>query len=352
MSAPPGAYGQPVSAPTGAYGQPPAQPPYGTPVSAPPGAYGQPTVNWPAGPTPPQPSRTGRTVAIVLGVTVPLVLIVCVVAGLLIPRVLNNQAGPGSTAAPNPTEEGPVVPAVGDCWVAFLVPSPFYESAEEAERVSCDEEHMLETIAVGDLTDAASPPDEYSDEAREIYRGCEQTAQEFLGAPWRSTYTWLVLAVPSRAAWRDGARWYRCDLTVNRAYYQTRPARTTGSLRGNAEPITCLTWLATDASLMDIDPIDCNEAHEGELAGVYPVPSGADFSDTDALTRLFDDMCTDVVEEFLGVSRIPNELSFWFSWPNEDDLEQWVLCLVSADENNRAFVGSLRGIGTGPIPFV
>ena len=364
-----GAYGPPVSAPPGQpgpYGPPPGQPPYGPPVSAPPGAYGQPgpygqpaaygqpgpygPVTWP-GASPP-PSRTGRTIGIVLGVTVPVVVLVCALVGLfVVPRVLDDQQASPSSPTPSLSEEPLAVPAVGDCYVALLVPSPFNDSAEQAERVACDEEHMVETIAVGELADSASPPDQYSLEARQLYRECEQAAQEYLGMAWRSTYTWLVLSVPSRSAWADGARWYRCDLTVNEGFYQTRPARTTGNLRGNAEPITCLTWYATESSLMDIEPSECDVPHQGELAGVFLVPEGTDYSDEDALTEQFADTCEDLVLDFLGTSEFPDELTFWFGWPNEDDFDQWVLCLVAASEANRAFTDSVRGVGTGPIPF-
>src|SRR5690606_17289446 len=165
---------------------------------------------------------------------------------------------------------------------AFLGGSPFNDEAEEAEPVPCDEEHTIETVAVGELTDVASPPTRSSTLARQLYRECEDAAQEFLGLPWRSTYTWLVLSVPSRRAWNDGARWYRCDLTMNNAFYQTIPDRTTGSLRDTAEPITCLTWLVVESQLSDIAPSDCTVQHEGELAGVFLVAEGTDYSDVDA----------------------------------------------------------------------
>ncbi|MBX6751137.1 MAG: septum formation family protein [Micromonosporaceae bacterium] len=285
--------------------------------------------------------------------TVPLIVVALAAVGLfVVPRVLSDQqASPSSSATPSPSEDLLAVPQVGSCHVAFLSPYPFNETAEEAERVPCDEEHMIETIAVGELADSTAPPSESSNEARRLYRECEEAAQEFLGVAWRSTYTWLVLSVPSPTAWDQGAHWYRCDLTVNRGFYQTSPARTTGTLRGNAQPITCLTWFATETRLSNIEHSECNVAHQGELAGVFPVPEGTDYSDIDALTAQFEDRCLGVVRDFVGIRPIPNELSFWYVWPYETDLDQWVLCLVAANEANRAFTASLRGIGAGPIPF-
>lgn len=371
---PPGPYGPPTQGtPSGPYGPLPQSTPYGqAPHSAPPGPYGPPPHSappgpygpstpysappgWPGGPPaqPPAPSRTGRTLAVVLGVTLPVIVIILAVVGLLVvPRVLNNlQADANSSITPSSTADPLAVPTVGSCYDHVLESSPFSSDAEEAELVPCNEEHTVETVAVGELADVARPPDMFSDRARELYRACEQGAQEYLGVAWRSTYTWLVLSVPSSAAWAEGARWYRCDLTVNGGFYQQRPERTTGSLRDGVEPITCLTWFATDNGLSRIEPSDCTDEHQGELAGVFPVPEDADYGDIDALVDQFDELCVPVVLDYLQADRIPDELSYWFAWPNETDFDQWVLCLVSAEEDNRSFVGSVRGLGSGPIPF-
>jgi len=289
----------------------------------------------------------------VLGVTVPLFVIALVVAGLVVIARMGSdeQAGPGAPT-PTPTEDPLAVPEVGSCYFTTTIGrSPFNANADNGERVPCDEEHTAETIAAGELPATAEPPSEPSDEARRLYRECERAAQDFLGVPWRSTYTYLVLSVPSRAAWQDGAHWYRCDLTRNRDLFLRSPDRTTGSLRGNTEPITCLTWTATESDLDDIWPSECDVPHEGELAGVFPVPEGSDYSDIDALMAQFYDQCDRLVLDFLGTDQFPDGVGYWFFYPYEEDLDQWVLCLASALEPNRAFTASLRGVGAGPIPF-
>lgn len=287
-----------------------------------------------------------------LGVTVPLLVVALVVVGLVViaRTATNEQAGPGSTTSPS---EGPLaVPAVGDCFFTTVIGrSPYNGSAEDAERVPCEEEHTAETIAVGQLAESAVRPHSTSDETRQLYNECEQAAEDFLGVPWRSTYTYLVLSVPSRSAWEDGARWYRCDLTRNRDFFLRSPDRTTGSLRGNTEPITCLTWFATETTLDNIEPSECDVPHQGELAGVFRVPEGSDYSDIDGLMADFHDRCERATLDFLGANQLPDGVGYWFFYPYEEDLDQWVLCLASAIEANRAFTASLRGIGAGPIPF-
>jgi hypothetical protein len=160
-----------------------------------------------------------------------------------------------------------------------------------------------------------------------------------------------TVAAQSRAAWDDGAHWYRCDLMVNRGRFQTRPARVTGSLRDNAAPITCLTWRILGDDLKGIEPSECDVPHQGELAGVFPVPEGADVSDRDTLRLEVQVGCLDAVYDFLGVDSLPRSLSVKYSLPHEESFEQWVVCLAAADDANRAFATSLRGLGAGPIPF-
>lgn len=287
----------------------------------------------------------------ILGVAVPILIVLLVVGLIFVPKILEEQAGPSPSGTTPAAEDPLALPVVGSCYEMSLGLGGFNSEAEEGRKVSCDDEHTLETIASAELADAAAPPDEFSDEARQLYRDCEQAAEEFLGMPFRSTYTWLILSLPSADAWDDGAHWYRCDLTANDGFYQMSVGRTTGSLRGNATPMTCLTWFATDSSLSDIEPSECNVEHQGELAGVVAMPEDLDFNDTDALTEEIDLLCDSVVTGFLGTSEIPDALSYWFTWPNETDLDQWAHCMVSASENNRGFTASLKGVGTGAIPF-
>jgi len=285
----------------------------------------------------------------VLGVTVPLVVVALAAVGLfVVPRVLDNQqAASDSSATPSLSADPQAVPEVGNCYLAFISPEPFNPTAEKAERVPCEEQHTLETIAAGELTTA--PPQMSSDEARQLYRECEQAALEYLGVPWRSTYTWLVLSVPSRAAWDEGAHWYRCDLMINRGFHQTRPDRTTGLIRDTATPMTCLTGHTRDGRFQNIQPSECNEPHDGEVAGVLPAPE--DVTDPDARRQRIQEECRGTVREFLGVATLPSDLTFWYTSPRADALEQWVVCVVGPRDYSRSVTASLRGIGSGPIPF-
>lgn len=90
--------------------------------------------------------------------------------------------------------------------------------ASSYEPVACTEPHTTETVHVGTLTDANAagtiPPVPGSAATRPVRAECEQRADEFLGAPWRHGRVELSVVLPAEQAWADGARWYRCDLSL------------------------------------------------------------------------------------------------------------------------------------------
>jgi hypothetical protein len=233
------------------------------------------------------------------------------------------------------------------------VSSKFNPVAEQADRVACEEEHTLETIASGPVDAVANPeqPGIATPVVRDLYAQCETEAETFLGAPWRTTYTLLVLSLPSTDAWRQGATWYRCDLAASDGIDQESTSPVTGTLRGTASPITCLSFTYQGTALGDIEPSDCTAPHHGEFAGLIRLPD-TDLLAGDALANDLSDRCEPVVLGFLGASRLANELTYWFIHDDTvNALDRNVLCVVAIDQDRGTVVGSLRGIGTGSIPF-
>jgi hypothetical protein len=258
----------------------------------------------------------------------------------------------GTPSAGDPTASVDIraVPAVGTCFVAEGS-STFNSGAERAERVACDREHTLETIASGPVDASASPepPAITSPVARDLYARCETAARGFLGVPWRTTYTMLALSLPSPDAWKQGATWYRCDLASSDLVAQETTFGVTGTLKGKAKPITCLSFTYEGTTLGDIQPSDCTAPHHGEFAGLVRLPDddlGADALRTDLSNR-----CRPVVLRFLDSNRIANELTYWFIYDDgANALDRNVLCLVAIDQNRGTVVGSLRGLGEGAVP--
>jgi hypothetical protein len=105
-------------------------------------------------------------------------------------------------------------PQLGAC--RLLEPADVSQSSNATKTVDCTAEHTAETYAVGPL------PDQFKDAAYDdkdlavfAYQTCATAFQSFLGADeslvMRTIVSWAWFR-PSKKAWDDGARWYRCDV--------------------------------------------------------------------------------------------------------------------------------------------
>jgi hypothetical protein len=65
-----------------------------------------------------------------------------------------------------------------------------------------------------------------------------------------------------------------------------------------------------------------------------------------------------LVLAFLGQLSLDAGLTYWAYSPGSGatngsaGLDEFVDCIVSAQDSQRTFVGSLRGVGSGPLPFL
>jgi serine/threonine protein kinase len=303
-----------------------------------------PGAGWPAQ-APPARRRRGLVAAVIIAVALPVVAALCFVVSSVLPDGTPNAGDPTTSI------DVRAVPAVGTCHLT-RVSSKFNPVAERSERVACKEKHTLETIASGPVDAAANPeqPGIASKVVRDLYARCETAAQKFLGAPWRTTYTMLVLSLPSADAWRQGATWYRCDLASSDFIAQETTFQVTGTLKGKAKPITCLSFTYQGTALGDIKPSDCTAPHHGELAGQVRLPD-TDRVAGDALRTDLSNRCRPVVLGFLDSSRIADDLTYWFIYDDTVNTpDRNVLCVVAIDQDRGTVDGSLRGIGAGAIP--
>jgi serine/threonine protein kinase len=330
-----------AAAPVATQTHPPA--PANVPLPNPPVLPGPPAVaGWPAQAPPARRQRRGLVAAILIAVVV-----LGVAGAFVLPRMLS-----GGTPSGDPTASADVlaVPAVGTCYLTGVI-SKFNPIADRSERVACKEKHALETIASGKVDAAANPepPGVASQAVRDLYARCETAAEKFLGAPWRTRYTMLVLSLPGAGPWRQGATWYRCDLASSDFSAKATTVQVTGTLKGKAKPITCLSFTYQGKALGAIEPSSCTAPHHGELAGLIRMPD-TDLAG-DALSRDLSNRCGPVVLKFLGSSRLANELTYWSIRDDTvNTLDRNVLCVVAIDQNRGTLVGSLQGIGAGAIP--
>lgn len=272
---------------------------------------------------------------------------------------------------------GPAAPAaVGSCHyfgkdrdVEASLPdmSAVVEPAEEETRdcVPADASsdtvvHDTETVYVGEFTGvqsaAPAPPGPGTAARKDAYARCLSEADGYLGGDWHQASVWIMLVLPSDAAWRSGAHWYRCDAgrTETPASYQ--PVMR-GSLRDGLAgerplAITCLiTNENADGQIVYSGASSCDKPHAAEYAGHFIAPAGAyPGDDTDAEL----DGCASVVARYLGFRSVA-------AWDNDKigtwalpfDKERWELgdrstrCFAYAFTASKVIIGSVKDIRRG-----
>ena len=226
--------------------------------------------------------------------------------------------------AAEPVDEEP--PALGAC--RLLTPEDVAQPANRTEAVDCAEPHTAETYAVGQL------PRSFEDAAYDdaqlgawAYSTCSKAFMEFLGADeslvMRTLMSWAWFR-PSKDAWDDGARWYRCDVVgggEQSKEYVELPETAKGLLLGRPKD----RWMvcADGPTVAGSVKVACTEPHqwravttislEGELGG-EGVPYPGDRI-VEVTTR---DFCSTSVGAALGY---PVDYDFGFTWFHEAEWE-------------------------------
>jgi hypothetical protein len=280
------------------------------------------------------PKRRGRIAAIVA-------LVVLAGAGglfVLWPR-LHRAADNTSTGTPAART---AMPAVGLCYNSLPSAPDVENTADTDPVVPCDQQHYLETFAVGLVDDAAanSPPGTDPLLAT-LYNKCSDLAEQFLGQPWPSTFSWVILSLPGDTARTNGAHWYRCDIAGNTAIGRQNPKTTTGSMHWKAPPITCF-----NVGGGAVTPLDCTNPHNGEVVSAWTVPASQSTQKPDG-TR-----CAVDVDNFINadISTVPGLQAVTFTTQSYV-VDQIILCVVQPKDPARTFSASLKNIGNKPLPY-
>lgn len=254
----------------------------------------------------------------------------CVLLGVLL---IGGLALAGCGEDLDPTDDPKQVdaispPAVGGC--RLLTPKQVGKADNATRTVACTKKHTAETYAAGEL------PKELEDasySSREValasYKLCSKAFSKHLGADesmvMRTVLSWAWFR-PSKKAWEDGARWYRCDLiggggqalTEGTQSYFPLPAVTKGLLRG-IKPSDDWMVCADGRTVRQSPKVPCSDKHTwravttiklGEEKEPYP-------GDHTALIKTRD-FCRSSVEAWLGY---PISFQFGFTWFHEAEWE-------------------------------
>lgn len=250
------------------------------------------------------------------------------------------------------------VPAVGACYLTHYVGT----GSGDVGVVPCaTQTHYVETAYVGIFTGAdaqrSAPPATDSPALPGAYAQCQKGAADYLGGDWHSAYLALGIVVPETAAWRGGARWFRCDLIHYSDLFEVAVVDH-GVLKGDlAGPRTtaigCLSTIVdkTTQAVIGSTPVDCGQPHAAEFAGTFtapdvPYPTGATEQE-----KMLSAGCGSVVATFLGLPpteqwQNPSVGRWAMGWTQA----RWALgdrttrCFAYAFTKSGMFVGSVKGI--------
>ena len=200
------------------------------------------------------------------------------------------------------------VPETGAC--RDLAASAISRSADATATVDCSKDHTAETFAVGEFPKAVAAAG-YDDRAlgRYMYRTCGAAYLRFLGgddsAALRSLFSWAWFR-PAEAAWKDGKRWYRCDLVggpVGATTLRDLPRSARGYLAGNptTSPHQEWTLCAKGETFSGSTKVPCSTEHDWRAVTTIKLgdPRDAYPGDRVAAYRT-NDFCTDSVRAYLG----------------------------------------------------
>lgn len=137
----------------------------------------------------------------------------------LLPSVSRPSQAPTSSASAK-ADAGE--PAAGQCWNASIKDAGDWAAWDGHAATSCDKSHTLYTYGVGHIsglqpTDwavSSSNPALRDDVAAAASKTCNAPYAKFLPTLTDISQSLLrvYFFVPSRAEWKSGARWVRCDL--------------------------------------------------------------------------------------------------------------------------------------------
>lgn len=219
-----------------------------------------------------------------------------------------------------PADEDP--PELGACRV--LEPDDVAKASNATATVDCSEEHTAETYAVGQLPNSFDDADyDDSDLGAWAYSTCSKAFADFLGADdslvMRTVVSWAWFR-PSKAAWDQGARWYRCDVVgggEQSREYVDLPATAKGLLLGRPKDA----WLvcADGPTVAGSVKVPCSQPHQWRAVTTISLTSLGSTYPGDRLVEVTTrDFCSKSVGAWLNY---PVDYDYGYTWFHEAEWE-------------------------------
>lgn len=210
-------------------------------------------------------------------------------------------------------------PEVGAC--RMLTPSDVKEPTNATRVVACTEPHTAETYEVGELP-AEIASKSYDDPAIAAWatEACRTRLAKFLKADESLMMRTVVSPVwfgPSKKAWGDGARWYRCDVVgggPQSEEYLALPQTTRGLLDGRPNDL----WMvcASGPTVEEAVKAPCTEPHDWRAVSTIKLGEPGDpYPGDQVVQERSHDFCSDQVAAYLGY---PVAFDMGITWFGED----------------------------------
>jgi hypothetical protein len=216
--------------------------------------------------------------------------------------------------------------------------------------LDCAQSHRYELFHVGQMQDAAQPPQKGSPGYRSAWARCDEEASRYLGGPWRERKIWIGLTLPSSQGWQAGGTWFGCALG---AVEQLRgaPMALSQSLKG-AFDLPALQFgcyqVGADGRYQ---PKKCDEPHNAEFTGVvswsssYAAMLEEAAKDGDRIHQ----ECQKSVAAFAGATVRTGTWNWSADETEWDAGDQSLRCYLYL--NTTTVSRSLRGVGTAGWPL-
>lgn len=256
------------------------------------------------------------------------------------------------------------IPVAGVCY--YMQSTGF--SAGDDSTIPCSDPHGAETVYVGTFSgadaDRSAVPAKGSQALVDTFGECRKNATSYLGDDFLTGVMSLNVVLPVAAAWKGGARWFRCDVT---RFTDLKHSKIVGDgsakdgLRG-ARPLAITCLIVTDDgknTITDEQLIPCAQPHNAELTGLFTAPNVPWPSEDKSRSDMAQKGCEGVVAQYLGLSggQVTNPVLGWgwdqFTRAAWEMGDRTIRCLVMAYKgnsvNNARFIGSVKGIGNAAL---
>ena len=229
-------------------------------------------------------------------------------------------AGCGDDPAPGNVDPNQVnaiqPPETGACRV--LTPADAKQPSNATRVVDCAKRHTAETFEVGELPDdLRHAAYDSADLDAFAYQSCSGRFEQFLGADestvMRTIVSWVWFR-PSKKAWDEGARWFRCDVVGGGAgstSYVPLPTTASGMLAGQQ---VADEWMAcvSGASVQGAPRVPCSEKHNWRAVTTIKVGDPGDpYPGDRAVEETTRAYCSSSVGAWLGY---PPDYDFGYTW--------------------------------------